>query len=114
MVFVRIKLNSAFWVFGNRIEDDDEIERELEHVDITAKEKCVIQWEVNRTASVPTQGTLIALLKCPAVAGESGSANGLTYTYNHHPALLPYIVYHVRSHLRLPPILVTAGRNASS
>lgn len=25
------------------IEDDDEIERELEHVDITAKDKCVIQ-----------------------------------------------------------------------
>lgn len=26
-----------------RIEDDDKIERELEHVDITAKDKCIIQ-----------------------------------------------------------------------
>lgn len=27
----------------NSIEDDDKIERELENVDITAKDKCVIQ-----------------------------------------------------------------------
>lgn len=46
-------LNNRFSVFNyfsniiifhfSRIEDDDKIERELEHVDITAKEKCIIQ-----------------------------------------------------------------------
>lgn len=37
-----IKIKS-FAFNPNSIEDDDKIERELENVDITAKDKCVIQ-----------------------------------------------------------------------
>lgn len=39
----RPKNNLNFSFILNSIEDDDKIERDLENVDITAKDKCVIQ-----------------------------------------------------------------------